>query len=170
MAPKKPAFCFKMNIESAHKKFLFMKEHNISLTKALQDQSGSPLDFGSEFKPVSFLKTIFGKHQNWTKMEAILRRGSDWPMEELSTEDKLEDLKEALEFGNHKGAKNNPKLLKKLVEKDITHGYSLVLPLDKTSRIHEALMVPMNIMKQNKIDEHGRIIEKDRLTHDQSYK
>ena len=28
----------------------------------------------------------------------------------------------------------------------------------------------MNIMKQNTIDEHGRIIEKDRLTHDQIYK
>ena len=37
-------------------------------------------------------------------------------MKELSTEDKQEDLKEALEFGNHKGAKNSPKLLKKLAE------------------------------------------------------
>ena len=27
----------------------------------------------------------------------------------------------------------------------------------------------MNIMTQNTIDEHGRIVEKDRLTHDQSY-
>ena len=73
-------------------------------------------------------------------------------MEELSTEDKLEDLKEALEFRNHKGAKNNPELLKKLVEKDITHGYSLVLPLDKISHIPGALMLPMNIVKQNTID------------------
>ena len=28
----------------------------------------------------------------------------------------------------------------------------------------------MNIMTQNKIDEHGRIVEKDRLTHDKIYK
>ena len=28
----------------------------------------------------------------------------------------------------------------------------------------------MNIMTQNTIDEHGRIVEKDRLTHNQSYK
>ena len=27
----------------------------------------------------------------------------------------------------------------------------------------------MNIMNQNTIDEHGRIVGKDRLTHDQSY-
>ena len=31
-------------------------------------------------------------------------------------------------------------------------------------------MAPMNIMKQNTIYEHVRIIEKGRLTHDQSYK
>ena len=31
-------------------------------------------------------------------------------------------------------------------------------------------MAPINIMTQNKIDEHGRIVEKDRFTHDQSYK
>ena len=79
-------------------------------------------------------------------------------MEELSTEDKLEDLKEALEFEKHKGAKNNLKLLRKLAEKDITHGYSLVLPLDKISHIPGALMAPMNIMKQKTIYEHGRII------------
>ena len=96
MAPKKPAFCFKMNIESTQKNFLFMKQHDLSLAKSLQAQSGSPLDFGSEFKPVSVLKPIFGKHPNWTRMEAILRRGSDWPMEKLITEDKMEDLKEAL--------------------------------------------------------------------------
>ena len=32
------------------------------------------------------------------------------------------------------------------------------------------LLDPMNIMTQNTIDEHGRSIEKDRLTHNQSYK
>ena len=73
-----------------------MKQHDLSLAKALQAQSGYPLDFGSEFKPVSVLKPIFGKHPNWTRMEAFLHRGSDWLMEEMSTEDKLEDLKGGL--------------------------------------------------------------------------
>ena len=31
-------------------------------------------------------------------------------------------------------------------------------------------MAPMNITNQNTIDEHGRVVGKDRLTHDQSYK
>ena len=88
----------------------------------------------------------------------------------LSEEDYLKDINEALEFGNHKGAKTNPGVLKDLINKDVTHGYGLVLPLDKLKRIPGALLAPMNIMKQNSIDECGRIVEKDRLTHDQSYK
>eukprot|EP00957_Ditylum_brightwellii_P202248 15329300-Ditylum_brightwellii.AAC.1 len=79
------------------------------------------------------------------------------------------DLAEALEFGNHKGAINNPKLLTKMVEKDIRHGYGLVIPLHKLDSIPGAILAPMNIMKQNTIDERGRIVEKDRLTHNQSY-
>ena len=80
------------------------------------------------------------------------------------------DLEEALTFGNHKGAEQNPKVLKELVEKDVTHGYGLVLPLEKLKRIPGTLLAPMNVMKQNLIYECGRIVEKDRLTHDQSYK
>ena len=82
-------------------------------------------------------------------------------MDELSTEVKLKDLKDAIEFGNHKGAKNNPDILRKLVEKDIIHAYSLVLPLDKIIRIPDVLMAPMNVMKKNTIDEHGRTMKKN---------
>ena len=72
-------------------------------------------------------------------------------------------------FRNHKGATSNPKILRQLVEKDATHGFGLVLPLDRLDRIPGALLAPMNATQQNTIDEHGRIMEKDRLTHDPSY-
>ena len=64
----------------------------------------------------------------------------------------------------------NPIFLRKLTEKDVVHGYGLVLPLSKIDRIPGVLLAPMNIMTQNTIDEHGRIVENDRLTHDQNYK
>ena len=78
-------------------------------------------------------------------------------------------MKEALSFGNHKGAVRNTILLSKLIEKDVVHGYVLVLPLSKIDLIPGVLLAPMNIMTQNTIDENRRIVEKDRLTHDQSY-
>ena len=49
--------------------------------------------------------------------------------------DSLKDLEEALAIGNHKGVEQNPKILKDLVTKDVTHGYGLVLPLNKLRRI-----------------------------------
>ena len=41
-----------------------------------------------------------------------------------------------------------PELLKELVTKDVTHGYTLVLPLSKIPWIPGALMAPMNVPKQ----------------------
>ena len=79
-------------------------------------------------------------------------------------------MEEAISFGNHKGAKRNPVLLRSLLEKDVTHRYGLVLPLSKVSRIPGILTALIKIMTQNTIDEHGRIIEKDSLMHNQSYK
>ncbi len=77
---------------------------------------------------------------------------------------------EAINFGNHKGATNDPVLLRELVEKDIKYGYCIPLPLRKAKQIPKLLFAPMNIQRQNTIDETGKIIDKERLTHDQSYK
>ena len=103
-------------------------------------------------------------------MKRILENDLCWLMDELPMVDRLKDLEEALLFGNHKGVKQNTKILKDLVNKDVTHGYGLVLSLDELRRMPGALLAPMNVMKQNSIDEYGKIVEKDRLTHDQKYK
>ena len=103
-------------------------------------------------------------------MKSILTVGSYWPMAELSDELKRLDVEDDLSFGNHKGATEKPDLLRSLIEKDVTHGYGVVIPLDKILRDPGLLLSPMNTMKQNTIDEHGRICGKYRLTHNQIYK
>ena len=60
-------------------------------------------------------------------------------------------------------------MLIKLVSKDVKHGYGLVLPLQKLSSIPGSLLALVNIAGQNTIDEFGRIVENNRLTHDQSF-
>jgi hypothetical protein len=103
-------------------------------------------------------------------MEDILKNGSKWPLEEISKEDRASDLQEALIFGNHKGASSKPDLVKKLFNKDIKYSYSLPIPLESVTQIKGLEMAPMNIMAQNTINEFGRFVPKDRLTHDQSWK
>ena len=44
-------------------------------------------------------------------------------------------MKEALVFGNHKGALSKPDILKKLISKDVKYGYSLPIPLKSVMQI-----------------------------------
>jgi hypothetical protein len=126
--------------------------------------------YGSEFWDVNILVKIFGQHPNWLRMSQILTNGLEWPIEPLDKEHRLEYVEKALAFGNHKGALLQPDLLRKLVTKDIQFGYCLPLPLGKAKSISGILLAPMNIQKQNGNNKNGRIIEKDHLTHDQSFK
>ena len=58
----------------------------------------------------------------------------------------------------------------KLVTNDVIRGFSLPLPLDKIAQIMGVLLAPLNIQAQNTINKCGKIISKNRLTHDQSWK
>jgi hypothetical protein len=79
------------------------------------------------------------------------------------------DVDKALAIGNHKGALLQPELLKQFLSKDVHYGYCLPLPLGKATKIPNILITPMNIQKKNTINKFGRIVPKDRLTHDQSF-
>jgi hypothetical protein len=71
----------------------------------------TPLGYGSEFSMPSVLEPLFSKHPNWPRLRQCLTVGSDWVLDELSEEQRVSDLKEAIERGNHKGAVNDPEQL-----------------------------------------------------------
>ena len=168
--PTQPEFTFDLTPEAAAKNYLvFMKKYNGDLGALLEAQRNLIVGYDLEFRDVDTLSKIFGRHPNWTRMSKNLENGSEWPLEPLDEKLRRNDVNAALAFGNHNGASLQPELLQKLVSKDVHFGYCLPLPLDKTRKTPGALLAPMNIQKQNTINEHGRIIKKDRLTHDQSY-
>jgi hypothetical protein len=67
-------------------------------------------------------------------MERLLIEGSRWPLEKISKSNRIVDLQEALQFGNHKGATSKPELLRELITEGIGYGYGLVIPLNKIER------------------------------------
>jgi hypothetical protein len=79
-------------------------------------------------------------------MEAILTHSSKWPLFEISKEEQVQDLNNALTFGNHKGALAKPELLKKLIGKDVKCRYSVPIPLDSIKQIPGLEMAPIDIM------------------------
>jgi hypothetical protein len=169
--PSKPIFEFDLSIEAAKKNYIIlMRKLGGDLHKALHAQQGSPLQNGSEFKPESTLASILSNHPNWEKMRILLSNGSTWPLSPLDNINRLLDINNALAFGIHKGADQQPELLLKLVQDDIDRGFALPLPLIKIKKIPGILLAPLNIQLQKTINERGEIIPKDRLTHDQSWK
>ncbi len=102
-------------------------------------------------------------------MEHLLINGSKWPLAEISKSNRIADLTEALQFGNHKGASQKPDLLKKLISDDIRHNYGLVITRGEISRLPNACLAPMNITKQFTLKVGGEIVDREHLTHDQSF-
>jgi hypothetical protein len=148
---------------------ILMQKFGGDLHQALHAQQGSPLQYGSEFKPVSILAPILGNHPTWDKMMTLLTDSLTWPLSPIDKHDRLLDIDDALAFGNHKGANQQPELLQELINADVTRGFALPLPLYKIKKIPGVLLAPLNIQLQKTINERGEIIPKNRMTHDQSW-
>ena len=157
-----------MTQTAAKQNWKLLQKHDLCLHKALETNKHSQLGPGSEFRPTSTLNHIFKNHPLWKRLSTQLNHGADSPLEDLDQESKIQDLNDALEFGNHKGIDDNPDLFKSMMDGDVTRGYSLVIPREKVTELKGALISPMNIANQSGINERGEIISKKRLTHNQS--
>jgi hypothetical protein len=164
-----PSFEFRMDQSAAATNWKILQQHNGDLKQALAAQSRSQLGYGSEFRPTEILEPLFQSHCLWPNMKSILDDGAAFPLEPINEDLRKLDLTEALAMGNHKGATKEPQILENLMKEDVFRGYSLPIPLNKVVEIPGAIMAPQNVARQNTIDETGKIVGKDRLTHDQSW-
>lgn len=167
---KKPSFIFEMNQEAAQHNWKILEESDLDLGKALENQRGTQLDPGSEFRPTEILEPLLENHPLWPRLNDQLKHGADFPLDDLGIKERKEDVEEALIFGNHKGADDNEELFHEMMLDDVTLGYSIPIPRDKVCMLPEAVISPMNIQDQHGINEKGEIIAKKRLTHNQSMK
>ena len=163
--PRSAALQIRDERSSSRIKLLVLRKFNFDLEKALAAQVGLPVGYGSEFQKGKLLLPLLKNHPLWNRMKKMLTHGSQWPTEPITKEDIAADLIEALKFGNHKGATTKPELLLKLVSMDTPS----LSPLEKNKRLPGICMAPLNIQPQWTINGQGEIVEKDRLTHDQSF-
>jgi hypothetical protein len=167
--PELLLFKFKMNREAAESNFHVLWRFNFDLGRALEAQVKFPMGYGSEFRKREVLLPLLQHHLLLNRMMNMLAHGLQWPTKPITKEDRATDLIKVLNFGSHKGATSQPELLLKLVSGNVKYGYTLPLPLGKIRRIHGICMAPLNVQMQWTINERGEIIEKDRLTHNQSF-
>ena len=165
---KKPLFQFSPSMESAKHNWSVLQDFNLDLEKALLANGPNQLHYGSEFKNVDLLELIFSSHPLWSRMKSHLSKGCSYPLEPLAEDLQAKDLQEAYEFGNHKGVTENKDLFMSIIDNEIQKGWIVVIPRPKVLEMKNVVLSPMNIASQFGINEEGEIIQKKRLTHNQS--
>ena len=118
---------------------------------------------------MSLLKKIFIGHPLWPQFCHTLHQGATLPLTPLNESACLDDLREAIAYGNHKSAIRNAPRLMKILSKEVNKAWQLPLPIQHLDKIPGAIVSPLGLAKQAGIDKNGHIIPKWRVTHDQSF-
>jgi hypothetical protein len=81
--PQSPEFKFELSRNAAVHNAKILQKYNLRLGDALAANGSSPLGYGSEFRSVKILQSIFSHHPNWARLHSLLTNGSSWPLAAL---------------------------------------------------------------------------------------
>ena len=168
--PTSTPFKFEMTAEAANHNATILESHNYDLTRTIAAYPNSHISYGSEFRTSTVLHPLLSKSPLWPAISSILNKGAKYPLDRLSNKRRKADLEEALTRGNHKSAKSEPKILTKLIQKDVTAGYQLPTTIASLRKIPHTCIAPYGVVHQTTIDDQGNLIPKKRAAHDQSFK
>ena len=160
---------FKATPEAAHSNQILLEQHNCSIARLIQAYPGSCLDYGSEFRPIEALKPLLQKHPRWTKLAYLLSHGSCWPVSKLNDNTRKAKNSELLSRGNHKSASTYSDFLRTSLEKEITQGWMIPLPIEFLSKLKHAEIAPIGVAQQFQAHDDGTRSLKYRMVHDQSF-
>ena len=165
-------FRFENTEEAAKHNADQLKRSKWDFVKAMENEEGTMLQVGSEFRHTQVLEPLWGKHKHWQKIKEFIDNGITYPLEPISTETQKEDLKHMVERGNHKSAttpKLNEETLLKNYDNEVAHGWMLPIPKDKVQKLDGAAVIPVGVALQHTIDAEGNRITKRRTTHDATF-
>ena len=74
-------FTFELTAQAAEKNLRVLEHHHFNLEQAIENNSNSPLQAGSEFRPVNIIEPIFSRHPLWIRLQRLLKFGSDWKLD-----------------------------------------------------------------------------------------
>jgi hypothetical protein len=99
-------FKFESTREAAEHNFETLRNYEFDLHAAITGQKAenTPLKPGSEseFRPIELLNKIFCHHPLWPRARETLNSGFTMPLASIPDTDRLRDVIEALQYGNHK--------------------------------------------------------------------
>ena len=104
-------------------------------------------------------------------MRAIIEKGVDYPLQDISNKTLKEDLRAMIQRGNHKSAQlhANETSLRKNYQKEVEHGWMLPLPTESIRKLEDAAVIPIGVATQWSMNEKGDRYSKRRTTHDATF-
>jgi hypothetical protein len=169
-APTKSSVRFDVSKDAAAHNASLLRGVDYDFQQFLQDQKGSTLDFGSEFRSLEQIRPLLSNHPGFDELAEVLVTGMPYRYSrEISEEERETEVLAMLVRGNHKSAQDEPAIVEKLLTKDVVHGFSMVIPIELVPLIPNAMVQPVGLAKQWTLDEDGNRIIKYRITQDLSY-
>ena len=168
--PDKPPFQFESTPEAAAANAKLLASFNYDLELVIENFTTTTLGYGSEFRPTAQLQPLIGRHPNFNSLANVINNGMDYVFtRELDKTTQRKEMLTILARGNHKSAQELPEQVTKLLNKDVTHGFSIPLPVEIVKLIPNAGVQPLGLASQWTIDEEGERIAKHRLTQDLTF-
>jgi hypothetical protein len=88
---------------------------------------------------------------------------------ELPAKESLMELTASIARGNHKSANDELEQVKRLISKDVTHGFSVPFPASTVTLLPSPVVTPLSLAKQWTLDNKGERVPKFRMTQDLSF-
>jgi len=170
--PSMHRFMFENTSKAAKFNSKLIKNYDYDFVKTCKKQRGSVVSPGTEFRNINIIKPLFSHHADWKELRNIISKGCDYKLENIVDEKtRKNDLNEMIKRGNHKSALKlkNRKVLEKAFKKEVEKGWTIPITLKTIKRIKNLFVIPLGVADQFSIDELGKRIQKQRVTHDASF-
>jgi hypothetical protein len=147
-----------------------LEANNFDLQKVIHADPLSPLQPGSEWRPVPLLDPIFHDHPFWPNVQSQFNHGLLWPLVPITEPDRLHLVMAGINYGNHRSAQQASSSLLPSLQAEVSKGWQLPLPIFTLHKIDGLVVAPLGYVNQFGLDtDTGLRVAKGRTTHDQSF-
>jgi hypothetical protein len=106
-----PLFLFQLSPAAAGYNAKVLADHGFNLDQIIAKQHPSQISYGSEFRDPALLEELLDQHPFWSHLCNILSNGASFPLNDISPEDRENDLIFHANHGNHQSAIKNINVL-----------------------------------------------------------
>ena len=124
-APSAPPFLFSTDDSSVSHNTELLRVNDYDLTRIIEDNQHTTLCYGSEFRDIEDLESIYGRHEMFGFFTEMHQEGMEYHFDrDLTENERVEELQANLTRGNHNSAKSRPKELATKINREVTYAHT----------------------------------------------